>query len=248
MSKPEISVICANYNHQQYIEQAITSIMHQTFSDLEILIVDDGSTDNSKDVIESICKLDDRIRKPIYLPQNKGKWFALNTAIAQAQGKLIALNDADDLSHKSRLRRQRDVMEHQNSFHNLCGFANCNNEKEIAEALLWDEKQMLGYDIFDHQEVVKNVYEGYKTPGINHYYMGPTFETHGASTIFYRQHWELGLRFNPNSMGLMPKIAGEDGDHNFRLTMLLQKTSVLKNPLYIYRRHFSTNPSWKLGL
>lgn len=246
-TKPEISVICANYNHAQYIEQAVTSIMHQTFSDLEILIVDDGSTDNSKEVIESICKLDDRIRAPIYLPQNKGKWFALNTAIAQAQGKLICLNDMDDASHRTRLKRQHDVMQHMGSFMVLTGFEHCYSDKDMAQALLWDEKQRVGFDIMDHQEVTKQVLIGFKTPGINHFYVGNDYEIHGASGLYHKLLWDRGMRYLPGNMGLRCQYA-EDSDFNTKMTLLLQKTCVLKEPLYVYRRNTSTNPAYKEGL
>jgi len=61
MTAPEISVIVANYNHAQYIEEAVRSILHQSFSDYEIIIVDDGSTDSSPDVIDTLSWEDDRI-------------------------------------------------------------------------------------------------------------------------------------------------------------------------------------------
>ena len=69
------------------------------------------------------------------------------------------------------------------------------------------------------------------------------FETHGASSLFYRQLWEHGMKFMPGNMGLRCQRA-EDSDHNTKLTLLLQKTSVLKAPFYCYRRNTSTNPAF----
>lgn len=242
MSNPEISIIVTNYNHSQYIEGAVKSILNQTIKNYEIIIVDDKSTDGSISVIENLKKLDDRIVDPIYLPENKGKWFALNTAIAKSKGKLIALQDADDESHSERLERQIHVLKTQNSYHNLCGFKHCYSQKDVEDGKLYKTSGQ-NYDIMDHKEVLTMVHKGFKTPGINHYYVGPSYEVHGASSIFYKQLWDFGMKFMPGNLGLRCQKA-EDSDHNTKLTLLLQKTSVLKEPLYMYRRGTSTNGAW----
>lgn len=242
MTKPDISVIVANYNHAQYLEEAVMSVLEQSYSDYEVIIVDDCSTDNSKEVIEKMCKLDDRVQKPIYLKENRGKWFALNTAINTARGSLVTLNDADDASVPCRLQRQYQTIKNNGSFHNLCGFVHCHNERDMAEAKKYKPNE-LGYNVMDHQEVVKKVLEGHKSPNINHYYVGSNYEVHGASSMFYRQLWERGMKFLPGNMGLRCQRA-EDSDHNTKMTLLLQKTSVLMEPLYCYRRGTSTNPAW----
>ena len=244
-SKPDISVIVTNYNHSKYLEAAVVSVLEQTKTEFEVIIVDDCSTDNSKDVIEMVSKLDDRIQKPIYLEENKGKWFALNTAIATARGKLITLNDADDCSHSKRLERQYVTMKQQGSFHNLCGFTHCQNEQDITDAMAWEAPMFC--TTMDHSTVVKNVLDGHKAPNINHYYVGDDYEVHGASSMFYKQLWERGMKFLPGNMGLRCQLA-EDSDHNTKMTLLLQKTSVLAEPLYCYRRGSSTNPAWLEGL
>lgn len=243
-SKPDISVIVTNFNHATFLEEAVVSVLEQTKTELEVIIVDDCSTDNSKDVIEKMTKLDDRVQKPIYLEENKGKWFALNTAISTARGKLITLNDADDASCTQRLERQQETMKRFGSFHNLCGFTHCHNEEDMtmakAKVLSWDVKTSI---VMNHDEVVKKVLEGHKTPNINHYYVGSDYEVHGASSMFYKQLWDRGMKFLPGNMGLRCQKA-EDSDHNTKMTLLLQKTSVLKEPLYCYRRGTSTNGAW----
>jgi glycosyltransferase involved in cell wall biosynthesis len=242
MSKPDISVIVTNYNHSMFLAEAVVSVLEQTKTEFEVIIIDDCSTDKSKDVIEMVSKLDDRIQKPIYLEENKGKWFALNTAIAQAKGKLITLNDADDTSHPLRLERQHHTLVSLDSFHNLCGFAHCHNEKDFMHAMDWEPRTPVRI-VMEHATVVKNVLHGHKTPGINHYYVGQDYEVHGASSMFYKQLWERGMKFLPGNMGLRCQLA-EDSDHNTKMTLLLQKTSVLEEPLYCYRRGTSTNGAW----
>lgn len=242
MMNPELSVIVTNYNHGQYIEGAVKSILNQTIQNYEIIIIDDKSTDNSKDIIESLTKLDHRIQKPIYLPTNKGKWFALNTAISTARGKLITLQDADDESHPKRLQYQIGALKEFNSYHNLCGFKHCYSQEDIEQGKIYNSSPTQSSAI-GHQEVFKKVMEGYKTNGINHYFVGHDFEVHGASSVFYKQFWEHGIRFAPGNLGLRCQKA-EDSDHNTKLTLLLQKTSVLKEPLYLYRRGSTTNNAW----
>ena len=245
IQEPKISVIIANFNHKQYIEQAVKSIIGQTYKNLEIIIVDDCSNDGSGEFIQELTKLDPRIIEPLLLPKNMGKWFALNQGIEKrASGQLIALQDADDMSCPQRLEWQVKTLQKMNSFHNLCGFQNCSSQEEMDKAafLRVGVEGPTESDVMGHEQVVQLVYQGFKTPGINHYYTGQ-FETHGASTLFYRQLWDHGLKFMPGNMGLRCQRA-EDSDHNTKVTLLLQKTSILKAPFYVYRRGTTTNPAF----
>jgi glycosyltransferase involved in cell wall biosynthesis len=89
---PTVSVIIPAYNAAQYLGQAVESVLSQTFSDFEIILVDDGSTDNTKDVVNSFA--DNRLR---YIYQvNKGRTGARNTGIYHATGKYVAFLDSDD--------------------------------------------------------------------------------------------------------------------------------------------------------
>lgn len=248
MSK-KVSVIFTNYNHLPYLEEAFLSIVNQTYKNIEIVMVDDGSTDGS---VEKMAKLQaDYDNKPfpvklISLEKNSGKWFALNTGISQATGELIALQDADDASMPQRIERQVACMIKMGSFHNLCGFVHCFD----PETLTTNKMNLIDYPIAnapidDHKTVARAVHQGFNTPGINHYYTGD-FEVHGASTIFYKSLWTHGMKFLPGNLGLRCQVA-EDSDHNTKMTLLLQKTSVLREKLYCYRRNTSTNNAWLEG-
>ena len=238
LSQPTVTIICTNYNHSQYIDQAVKSIENQTYENIELIIIDDKSTDKSEVFLSEFEK---RGHTVIRLKENKGKWNALNVAIGQASGKLITLQDADDASCKDRIQLQVECMQEKGSFHNLCGFFHCFSQEEMDQF----ENTELGdgnINVIGHKETVKLVHQGWKLPGINHYFMGD-FEAHGATSMFYKQHWEMGMKFLPGNMGLRVQKA-EDSDHNTRMTLLLQKTSVLERPLYCYRRNTSTNPAW----
>lgn len=242
MSNPLITVIVTNYNHANYIQQAVASIEAQTYKNIEVIIVDDCSTDDSE---VDLHDFEGRGHKVIRLPENKGKWNALNTACEAAHGTLVTLQDADDASCEQRLEWQLECLQSNKSFHNLCTFTHCWNQEDMDRALsqtfrknsLQDQPEFL-----NHAEVLSRVHKGWKTAGINHYSLR-NIEAHGASSLFYRQHWEMGMKFLPGNMGLRVQVA-EDSDHNTRMTLLLQKTSVLLTPVYCYRRGTSTNGAY----
>lgn len=95
MNTPKISVIIPVYNTQDYVKQAIESITKQTLSNIEIIIINDGSTDNSLEIIESIAANDNRI---IVIDQeNKGQSISRNVGIDKSTGDFIYFMDSDDL-------------------------------------------------------------------------------------------------------------------------------------------------------
>ncbi|MBN1126564.1 MAG: glycosyltransferase [Sedimentisphaerales bacterium] len=100
---PKITVLMSVYNGQAYLRQAMDSILQQTFKNFEFLIINDGSTDASREIILSYQ--DARIRL-IDNPSNIGLTRSLNRGLQMARGKWIARQDADDLSFPERLARQ----------------------------------------------------------------------------------------------------------------------------------------------
>lgn len=107
MSSPLVSVITPAYNAEKFIAETIQSVQAQTYTDWEMIIVDDGSTDKTADIIKEFSKHDNRIQYH-YQPNGKqGK--ARNLAIKQAKGKYLAFIDADDLWVENKLERQLKV-------------------------------------------------------------------------------------------------------------------------------------------
>ena len=99
--RPLVSVLVTNYNYGKYISAAIQSILAQTYTHFEMVICDDGSTDNSCEVIESWHEKDARIR--LIRQDNKGQGPALNTAFSAAKGDVLVLLDGDDIALEHRL-------------------------------------------------------------------------------------------------------------------------------------------------
>ena len=108
--KPEISVIMSVYNDEKYIAKAIDSILTQSFSNFELIICDDYSTDRSSNIIEKYVKQDNRI---VFFKNEKNLGLAtsLNRCIERAKGKYIARMDSDDISLPNRFEVEYNYLE-----------------------------------------------------------------------------------------------------------------------------------------
>jgi glycosyltransferase involved in cell wall biosynthesis len=109
MSPPIVSVLMPVYNAQRYLAEAVESILQQSFTDFEFLIVNDGSTDRSLKILQRYAAQDARIR--LISRPNTGYVKALNEMLAVAQGDLIARMDADDVAMPDRLARQVEFLQ-----------------------------------------------------------------------------------------------------------------------------------------
>lgn len=105
---PLVSVYITNYNYERFIEQSVESVFAQTLADWELIIIDDGSTDNSKDIIE---RYRDDERVTIIYQQNKGLNITNNVAMRVAKGKYLIRLDADDYLVPEALEKMAKVLE-----------------------------------------------------------------------------------------------------------------------------------------
>jgi GT2 family glycosyltransferase len=104
MPAPQISVVMAVHNGERYLSQAVDSVLAQTLPDFELIIVDDGSTDASPEMLRAYAERDSRVL--VHGQANTGRAAALNRAIALSRAPLIARLDADDYAPPERLARQ----------------------------------------------------------------------------------------------------------------------------------------------
>lgn len=105
---PRVTVLLPVYNGERHLGEAIESILGQTFTDFELLVVDDGSTDRSTEILATVG--DARVRV-VRNARNLGLTKSLNLGLALARGSLIARQDADDVSEPERLARQVDYLD-----------------------------------------------------------------------------------------------------------------------------------------
>lgn len=102
--QPLVSVICLCHNHKPFLEEAIESVLTQTYSNIELIVVDDASTDGCKDVLERLCQEHDLLY--IDLPKNIGNCAAFNKGFSQARGKYIIDFATDDVMLPHRIEQQ----------------------------------------------------------------------------------------------------------------------------------------------
>lgn len=108
MNEPAITVLMPLYNGAAHVRAAVDSVLGQTFGDFELLIIDDGSTDEGPKIVRA---LDDRRIRLVVQPENRGIVPTLNQGLALATGRYVARMDADDLMVAARLERQFSFME-----------------------------------------------------------------------------------------------------------------------------------------
>ena len=110
---PKISIITPCFNCEKFISETIESVLKQTYTNFEMIIVDDASTDKSFDIIKEYALKDSRI---IYFQnqQNSGANYSRNFAIKNATGDYIAFLDSDDIWDESKIKTQIEFMENNN--------------------------------------------------------------------------------------------------------------------------------------
>lgn len=104
MSTPIVSFIISAYNGEEFLPECIAGIDAQTFHGYEVIVVDDGSTDGTSEILYRWSRENDRVR--VLSRKNDGLTSALNLAISHARGKYLARHDADDISSPYRIERQ----------------------------------------------------------------------------------------------------------------------------------------------
>ena len=108
MNKPQVTVLVAVWNTEDYLPQCLDSLCRQTLRDIQVVCVDDASTDHSLDVLQRYAAIDDRI-EVVALPHNHGQAHARNVGLRQAKGDFICFLDSDDWMADDCLERAVDV-------------------------------------------------------------------------------------------------------------------------------------------
>lgn len=112
INNPKVSIIIPVYNTEAFIEEAILSILNQTLSETEVIVVDDGSTDSSLEIIKTLADTDSRIK--VFSQENQGQSVARNLGLSIAKGEYIYFMDSDDILKKNTL---------------ACCYKKCNEEQ-----------------------------------------------------------------------------------------------------------------------
>lgn len=155
-SLPEISIIIPSYNVEEYIGSCLDSIVNQSFTDYEIIVVDDGSTDKTKEIISRYIE---RYSNIVLITQkNSGQSVARNRGIEVAKGKFIVFVDSDDwFTEKTSLQSLYSTVIDKNPDFVQAGFCYVNGES-ISEYRIRPEKDLFKNDILINMLRVDNLY------------------------------------------------------------------------------------------
>ncbi|MCS4166212.1 MULTISPECIES: glycosyltransferase family 2 protein [Sphingobacterium] len=163
-----VSVIIPCYNAEKYVEEAVRSIMKQTYLDLEIIVIDDCSTDRTNEILQSLSLEDSRI---VFLKNETNLKLikTLNLGISISKGKFIARMDADDISEPARLGEQVDFLTKNLDYGVVGTFGNIIKENRIIGKFVkpitdWEIKRELYFDSpFIHPSVMvrREIMENY---------------------------------------------------------------------------------------
>jgi len=107
-TNPTVSVLMSVHNGRKYLAEAVESILKQTFKHFEFIVVEDGSTDGSDEMLKCYARLDPRIR--LVSQENQGLTRSLNTGLSIARGEFIARMDSDDIAYPQRLEVQLELL------------------------------------------------------------------------------------------------------------------------------------------
>ena len=173
---PKISVIVPIYNVEDYLGECIESIINQDYHDFELLLINDGSTDNSLSICEKWKQQDSRIK--VFSKENGGPSAARNFGLAKALGNYITFVDADDYVSKDYLSYLADLFEYSND----CCIVTCNRQ------MIKDGKLGHKFNYGDSEPMVWKRAEVYKR-GLY------TQIAHGAVARLYKKETFLDLRF-----------------------------------------------------
>lgn len=160
-----VSIITPVYNAERFIEETIKSVKAQTYSEWELILVDDYSTDNSNDIIMKYSKEDERIRY-IKLEKNSGAAVSRNTAIANAKGRYIAFLDSDDIWYHNKLEKQINFMKREDIAFSFTSYELMKEDGTILNKVVKVPKEI------DYNKYLKNTIIGCLTVVVDRFKIG----------------------------------------------------------------------------
>lgn len=130
----KVSIIIPVYNCEKYIGRCLESVLSQTYSDIEILVIDDGSQDKSLEIIRQLAQGESKIQ--VYHQENKGVSVARNQGLERARGKYLAFLDGDDYLGKNYIEKMVQSAKENNSELVICGYQKINQDDIVLEKII----------------------------------------------------------------------------------------------------------------
>lgn len=184
---PLVSVVVPVYNAARFLEKTVMSVLNQTYRNFELIMVDDGSPDQSLEILREFEKRDPRVRVIAYKP-NQGAAHARNTGIEQAKGMYIALLDSDDVWKEDKLEKQVRLIESRGADIAYCsyGFIDENDSPMMRPFIVPEEtnyKKMLTKCVFSCSTIMVKT---------------DIFKAHPFKSVFYHEDFVLWMELMKN--------------------------------------------------
>jgi len=187
MNEPLVSIVTPAYNSQDYIEKTIQSILNQSYTNWELIIVDDCSTDDTVNMIKDFSDQRIKLHK---LEENSGAAVARNSAIGKATGDYLAFLDSDDLWVKDKLKKQVTFMQHHDCAFSFTGYELMNDDGELLN------KYVPVPYVMTYEKLLKNTIIGCLTVMLDRSKIGEQYMPNiraGQDTAFWLQLLRQGF-------------------------------------------------------
>lgn len=211
--KPLVSILVASYNYEAYIEEAVGSALKQTYEHIEIIVCDDGSTDDSCAIVKRLALADDRIQ--LLEQKNAGVAAALNNAFQRCKGAIVCLLDADDTFHPDKVRLVVDKMQWQG----LTGFVQ--HAMDVVDGDHNIIKQLPVHGLFEEGWIADKLEQ-----------RGGRWRNMPASALSFRR--EIAAMMFPLPASDLRSMADA---YLYMMAPMLTKVGYLSRPLSAYRLH-----------
>ncbi len=228
IERPLISIIIPVYNAEKYLTACLESVLAQTYSNFEVLVIIDGGTDKSQEIANGYEKKDGRVR--VLWQQNAGVSAARNRGIKIARGEYVIFVDADDLIHPDMLQRLYDCMTQENSDIAICNVACIEEWKTMDDCMkvnLFDTDEV--ENMTGRQLVIRTFFEDLGVVGIVAW-----------NKLFKKEMWK--------KLSFPEDTRHEDECIIYQILYPLEKCSFIHENLYFYRRDtgsYMDNMNWR---
>lgn len=236
MDIPLISVITPIYNSEKFLKTAIVSVQNQTYSNWELILVDDASTDGSGKIAEQFYNDDTRI---IYekFPENRGPAVSRNRAIELAKGEYIAFLDSDDFWSPNKLEIQVDFMQRKNCDVSFSSYVLVDEEGNLMG------REVVAMPVLSYEKQLRNNYIGNLTGMYRSGTIGKVF----SPKLRKRQDWGLWLeaikRNGKPALGIQMNLAFY---RKRKDSVSTNKLGLLKHNFFFYKNHLGR--SWPASI
>ena len=228
-NNPLVSVIIPAYNHQKYVQETIESVINQTYQNLELIIIDDGSKDNTwqkiQEILENCKKRFNNL--VVQKQQNQGTSIVLNKALTLCKGKYVAVIASDDVYLPFCLEEQVKVMEENpNIVQTLPDNISIDGEGRTFKGFEWDKKFF----------TLKSDYWLARYPSFN--LLSEDF--HSYKTVLEKDLWSNGFLWRKDALDKFFPIPTVKMSEDYFINLQLAKLGLVKfinKPLFLYRVH-----------